>query len=101
MTENSIDNCGGERGLRRPYLEFRDEDSRLLGLTGPFRDHDSATAAQYALTNAERLSVDGLDLDAVTPDAQCIFAPYNFIRVIDLSPQEIRHMSQGQTEKEA
>lgn len=81
-------------GVRRPYLEFRDENVTLLGLTGPYRDKDAAQVAYDALIEAERLVVDGnaLDLDSVPPEAQCIFVPYHSIRVIELSPQEIRHI---------
>lgn len=82
----------------RPYLEFRDTENLLLGLTGPYRDQTAATAAMNALLSAERLAVGGdmLDLDSVTPDAQCIYAPYGRIRVVTLRPEEIQHLRPGQ-----
>jgi hypothetical protein len=82
---------------RRPYLEFRDDDRILLGLTGPFQDRDKATTVMNALMQAEQMGVDGLDLDSVPPAAQCIFAPYQFVRVVDLSPRQIEQMTPGQS----
>lgn len=52
-----------------------------------------------ALLAAEKLAVgsEALGLDRVSPGAQCIFAPYQYVRVVDPSPDEIDRMVQGQT----
>lgn len=81
---------------RRPYLEYRDEENLLLGLTGPYRDRTAAITAMNALLAGEQLALRGLDLDSVTADAQCIYAPYAQIRVITLRPEEIQYLRPGQ-----
>lgn len=74
---------------RRWYLWFRDEFGNTEGLTGPYVDRRSAESAlSMQLTGAEA-SLLGLDLDSVPPAAQCIYAPYNSVQVMEFSPEEI------------